>query len=147
MSFLPASVKVPEFKKIGNAPKIEIAVDSPKHLFYIARQFSIEDGYTNLISKLQFQVLDSQGNKVVTESDEDFFYTGDVDGANMSAGSVFHLSDNINYPFKGYLVSNIGSFDDVVWIQSSGSFVLAISILVTLLIISALIVYWRLIGK
>lgn len=148
ISFLPRSVALPELVALGSGSTVNIDVLTPKHEFYIASNAPIEDEYNSHIAKLKLRVLDQEGKEMAVERDERFFYTGKAQQSGSSnpttayCGSVFKLSGNISYPFKGRIESNIGELNGLFWVKSSGSFLPVVIVLLGLFAFSFGVVYF-----
>jgi len=139
--FVPGTWPFPESVNLGKASSIKFQVNSSKNLFYIARDFSIQEDYSQFLTKLKFNVIDSSGKEIGVDTVDHFFYGGKVDGKYLDAGSVFCLPPDVKYPFNGQLKSNISELDGLVWVKTEGSFALATFVFLGVIAISIYINY------
>lgn len=147
ISLTPRSVALPELFVLGSSAAIDTVVLGPKHEFYIGSRAPIEDEYNSHIGKLRFRVLDREGKELAVKRHERFFFTGKAHNAGhgnsltVYCGSVFRLPRNHAYPLKIRIESNIGELSGLFWVQSSGSFLPVVVVLLSLFLFSVCAVY------
>jgi hypothetical protein len=111
-------------------------------MFYIARNFSIQDDYNKLLTQIKFKAFDSKGKEINLETCDHFFFGGEIDGKNLDAGSVFRLPKGLPYPLKIRLESNIVDLNGIVWVETEGSFLWATLAFLGVIVLSIFINYW-----